>query len=160
MTSSARLPVYTLNIAAFILSGHSPGLCWALGRAALLPCTRSVLPLRSRTARILKSSILKTNRLPLCSRCRRTAGPLRAGLGLRLLDRTKVFPAASRHGHPGNLCICCGRWRTLPLKDGVAPPIEDSLAGALGRTVEPAIRPLGFNWKIGSASSRPWPPGR
>jgi len=31
----------------------------------------------------------------------------------------------------------------------VAPPIEDSLAGALGRTVEPAIRPLGFNWKIG-----------
>jgi ferrous iron transport protein B len=37
----------------------------------------------------------------------------------------------------------------LPLKDGAAPKIEDSLAGSIGRTVEPLIQPLGFNWKIG-----------
>jgi ferrous iron transport protein B len=37
----------------------------------------------------------------------------------------------------------------VPLKDGKAPPIEESLAGTLGRTIEPAIQPLGFNWKIG-----------
>jgi ferrous iron transport protein B len=37
----------------------------------------------------------------------------------------------------------------LPLKDGKAPPIEESVAGTLGRTVEPLIKPLGFNWKIG-----------
>jgi len=35
------------------------------------------------------------------------------------------------------------------VKDGKMPRIEDSLAGALGRILEPAIRPLGFNWKIG-----------
>ena len=29
------------------------------------------------------------------------------------------------------------------------PAIEHSLAGTVGRTIEPAIRPLGFNWKIG-----------
>src|SRR4030095_16898638 len=27
--------------------------------------------------------------------------------------------------------------------------IADSLAGTIGRTIEPAIKPLGFNWKIG-----------
>jgi ferrous iron transport protein B len=29
------------------------------------------------------------------------------------------------------------------------PPIGQSLAGTVGHTVEPLIRPLGFNWKIG-----------
>jgi ferrous iron transport protein B len=37
----------------------------------------------------------------------------------------------------------------LPLQDGKAPPIEQSVAGTLGRTIEPLIKPLGFNWKIG-----------
>ena len=37
----------------------------------------------------------------------------------------------------------------LPLQDGKALRFEDSLAGTLGRTVEPVIAPLGFNWKIG-----------
>jgi len=37
----------------------------------------------------------------------------------------------------------------LPVKDGVAPPIQESLAGTLGRTIEPVIAPLGFDWKIG-----------
>jgi ferrous iron transport protein B len=37
----------------------------------------------------------------------------------------------------------------VPLKNGQAPPIEDSVAGTIGRTVEPVIQPLGFNWRIG-----------
>ena len=37
----------------------------------------------------------------------------------------------------------------LPLNNGQTPPIEQSLAGTVGRTIEPVIRPLGFNWKIG-----------
>jgi ferrous iron transport protein B len=37
----------------------------------------------------------------------------------------------------------------LPLHDGKAPEIGHSLAGSIGHAVEPAIRPLGFNWKIG-----------
>jgi ferrous iron transport protein B len=31
------------------------------------------------------------------------------------------------------------------------PPIEESYAGILGKWIEPAIRPLGFDWKIGIA---------
>ncbi len=37
----------------------------------------------------------------------------------------------------------------LPLHDGKAPEIGHSLAGMIGHAVEPVIRPLGFNWKIG-----------
>ena len=29
------------------------------------------------------------------------------------------------------------------------PLIADSFVGGIGRTIEPLIRPLGFNWKIG-----------
>jgi ferrous iron transport protein B len=35
------------------------------------------------------------------------------------------------------------------MKDGRAPEIRDSMAGTIGRTVEPLIAPLGFDWKIG-----------
>jgi ferrous iron transport protein B len=37
----------------------------------------------------------------------------------------------------------------VPYVDGKPPTIENSLAGTIGRTIEPAIKPLGFNWKIG-----------
>jgi ferrous iron transport protein B len=32
---------------------------------------------------------------------------------------------------------------------GGREPIEHSLAGTMGRSIEPLIKPLGFNWKIG-----------
>ena len=37
----------------------------------------------------------------------------------------------------------------LPMHNGALSPIESSYAGMLGKTLEPVLRPLGFNWKIG-----------
>ena len=37
----------------------------------------------------------------------------------------------------------------LPRTEGKPPAIEASVMGRIGHAVEPAIRPLGFNWKIG-----------
>jgi ferrous iron transport protein B len=37
----------------------------------------------------------------------------------------------------------------LPITGGKAPEIGHSLASQIGHAVEPLIRPLGFNWKIG-----------
>ncbi len=37
----------------------------------------------------------------------------------------------------------------LPLTNGGPPAIADSFAGTIGHFVEPVIKPLGFNWKIG-----------
>ena len=37
----------------------------------------------------------------------------------------------------------------LPLHHGQPPAIDQSFAGSIGHVIEPVIRPLGFNWKIG-----------
>src|SRR5207248_473236 len=37
----------------------------------------------------------------------------------------------------------------VPYSGGQPPAMGDSFAGAIGHAIEPAIRPLGFNWKIG-----------
>jgi ferrous iron transport protein B len=38
---------------------------------------------------------------------------------------------------------------SLPLENGQAPPVEKSIAGQIGKAIEPAIQPLGFDWRIG-----------
>jgi ferrous iron transport protein B len=148
MTCSARLPVYTLIIAAFIPERPLAGALLGTRAAALLALYALGFAAAFATARILKSSILKSESASFVLEMPPYRWPTPAGLGLRLLDRTKVF---LRRAGTVILGISVLLWALahLPLKDGVAPPIEDSLAGALGRTVEPAIRPLGFNWKIG-----------
>jgi ferrous iron transport protein B len=37
----------------------------------------------------------------------------------------------------------------FPLHNGKPPLIEHSFAGMIGKAIEPAIKPLGFDWKIG-----------
>jgi ferrous iron transport protein B len=75
--------------------------------------------------------------------------PTFRSLGLRLLDRGESVPAARRHGDSGGDDRICGSWRSCRQHNGQPPAIEDSLAGMVGRTIEPVIKPLGFNWKIG-----------
>jgi ferrous iron transport protein B len=40
---------------------------------------------------------------------------------------------------------------SLNAKDAQQKSLEHSIVGRLGRTIEPALRPLGFDWKIGTA---------
>jgi ferrous iron transport protein B len=100
------------------------------------------------TARLLKSSILKSERAPFVLEMPPYRWPTVQSLGLRLLDRSKVF---LRRAGTVILTVAVVLWilAHLPLKDGKVPEISESLAGAVGRTVEPVIQPLGFNWKIG-----------
>jgi ferrous iron transport protein B len=64
-------------------------------------------------------------------------------------DRSKLF---LRRAGTVILGVAIVLWvlSHLPLKDGKPPEqIADSFAGMIGHTIEPAIKPLGFNWKIG-----------
>jgi ferrous iron transport protein B len=74
--------------------------------------------------------------------------PTFQSIGLRLLDRSKVF--LHRAGTI-ILVVTVILWVmvNVPYTNGHRPKIEDSLAGVAGRTIEPIIKPLGFNWKIG-----------
>jgi ferrous iron transport protein B len=74
--------------------------------------------------------------------------PTLKSLGLRLLDRAKVF--MWRVGRV-ILAVTIVLWvlTQVPRVDGAPPPIDDSALGAIGQTIEPVIEPLGFDWRIG-----------
>jgi ferrous iron transport protein B len=148
MTCSARLPVYALIIAAFIpnraiLGGFLGARAAALIGLYLLGFVAAVL-----TAWLLKSSVLKSARTPFILEMPSYRLPTLRGLTLRLIDRSKVF---LRRAGTVILSVAIGLWVLghLPLKNGKPPGIEASIVGQIGHAVEPAIRPMGFNWKIG-----------
>jgi len=148
MTCSARLPVYTLIIAAFL--PERPVLGGFLGTRATAMLGLYLLGFLTAiaTARVLKSSILRSTRTQFVLEMPSYRWPTLQSLGLRLLDRSKVFV---RRAGTVILTVAIVLWilAHLPVHDGKAPPIEQSVVGVLGHTMEPVIRPLGFNWKIG-----------
>ena len=148
MTCSARLPVYTLVIAAFLPERPLVGPLLGTRAAAMLGLYLLGFLAAFGTARLLKSSVLKSERAPFVLEMPPYRRPAWRSLGLRLLDRSKVF--LWRAGTV-ILGVAVALWilAHLPLRDGKAPPIEQSFAGSLGRAIEPVIQPLGFNWKIG-----------
>ena len=138
MTCSARLPIYILVTQSFIVGKNMQvaamlGL-YVLGFLAALG-----------TARLLKSTILKSGRTSFMLEMPPYRMPTLTSLGLRLLDRSKVFLVRAGTIILGVAIII---WSLAFL-----PPshrdIGGSFAGRIGHTIEPAIRPLGFNWKIG-----------
>ncbi len=148
MTCSARLPVYTLLIAAFIPEKALLGPFLGTRAAAMLGLYILGFVAAVGTAKLLKSTVLKTGRSSFMLEMPPYRWPTLRSLGLRLVDRSRVF---LRRAGTVILGVAIGLWvlAHLPLQDGKAPPIEQSLAGTIGRTVEPLIKPLGFNWKIG-----------
>jgi ferrous iron transport protein B len=148
MTCSARLPVYTLIIAAFIPDRHLLGGFLSSQTAAMLGLYLLGFVAAVLTARLLKSSILKSGRTPFLLEMPSYRWPTLQSLGLRLVDRAKVF---LRRAGTVILLVTVLLWifGHLPTVNGKAPGFANSLAGTMGRTIEPVIKPLGFNWKIG-----------
>ena len=148
MTCSARLPVYTLIIAAFVPNVPVIGGILYLPAASMLGLYILGFAAAVFTARILKSSILKSQRSSFMLEMPPYRWPTWQSLGLRLLDRAKVF--LHRAGTV-ILLVAVGLWvlAHLPLHNGQPPDLEHSFAGMVGKAVEPFIKPLGFNWKIG-----------
>jgi ferrous iron transport protein B len=148
MTCSARLPVYTLVIAAFIPEKSLLGPFFGTRAAALLGLYVLGFLAAVVTARLLKSTVLKSARAPFVLEMPPYRWPTLQSIGLRLLDRARVF---LRRAGTVILGVAIVLWvlANLPLHDGKAPEIGHSIVGMIGHAVEPAIRPLGFNWKIG-----------
>jgi ferrous iron transport protein B len=148
MTCSARFPVYLLVIAAFIPSRPLLGRFLSTGAACMLGLYVLGFLIAVITARVLKSSILKSGRTPFLLEMPSYRWPTLTSLGLRLLDRAKVFLVRA-----GTIILLVSvlLWGALnlPYTHGKPPAIADSLAGTVGRTIEPVIKPLGFNWKVG-----------
>jgi ferrous iron transport protein B len=148
MTCSARLPVYTLVIAAFIPQQPLLGPFLGTRAATMLGLYLLGFLAAVATAWMLKSSVLKSTRTPFTLEMPPYRMPSLQGLALRLYDRSKVFLRRAGTVIMGTTIVL---WllASVPLQNGAAPPIEESVAGTIGRTIEPLVEPLGFNWKIG-----------
>lgn len=149
MTCSARLPVYILLTAAFVPDKPVLGSFLSTRTLAMLGLYLLGFLAAIGTARLLKSTVLRSTRAPFILEMPPYRWPTVSSLGLRLIDRSKVF---LRRAGTWILGVAVVIWALtqLPLQHGQPPAnVEMSYAGNFGHAIEPAIKPLGFNWKIG-----------
>ncbi|MBM3984857.1 MAG: ferrous iron transport protein B, partial [Planctomycetes bacterium] len=173
MTCSARLPVYTLVIGALFPAPHEPGGTWlghfsvqalimvgmylfstllallaagvlgrTLFRGATVPLVLELPPYRMPSPRSVLRLMWERGRLFVTE-----AGPtiLVCSIGLWLL---LSFPRAATADVPAPDATGA----VAAAADGAdvrAEALRQSWGGRLGRLIEPAIAPLGFDWKIG-----------
>jgi ferrous iron transport protein B len=100
------------------------------------------------TARLLKSTILRSKDAPFILEMPPYRWPTVSSLGLRLVDRGKAF--LYRAGTVIML-VTLLLWAAtnFPMQHGQPPEVQNSVVAKLGHTIEPVIRPLGFDWRIG-----------
>jgi ferrous iron transport protein B len=148
MTCSARLPVYTMVIAAFLPQRRLLGPFLNTRAAAMLGLYALGFLMAVATARLLKSTILKSKDAPFILEMPPYRWPTAQSLGLRLVDRGKAF--LYRAGTVIMLVtLLLWAGTNFPMHHGQPPAVQDSVVAKLGHAIEPAIRPLGFDWKIG-----------
>jgi ferrous iron transport protein B len=148
MTCSARLPVYTLIIAAFVPNIPILGGFLSLPAVTMLGLYVLGFVTAIAIARLLKSTVLRSQKSSFMLEMPPYRWPTLQSLALRLLDRAKIF---LRRAGTVILLVSVLLWclAHLPFENGHTPPLEHSYAAIAGKTIEPAIKPLGFDWKIG-----------
>ncbi len=148
MTCSARLPVYTMIIATFLPNRPLLGVFFGTRAAAMLGLYLLGFLMAVITARILKSSVLKSKDAHFIMEMPPYRWPSLSGLALRVLDRCKAFLYRAGTVIMG-VSILLWVLTNFPMHNGHPPDIQDSVVASVGHFIEPAIRPLGFDWKIG-----------
>ncbi len=149
MTCSARLPVYALLIAAFIPAGPLLGPFLGVRAGVLIGLYLLGLVAAIGTAALLKRTLLRGRPAPFVMELPPYRLPTARSILTRLLDRTKVF---LRRAGKIILTVTVVLWVLTQFPRtpaGEAPVIGDSALGQIGQVIEPAIEPLGFDWRIG-----------
>jgi ferrous iron transport protein B len=100
------------------------------------------------TAKLLNSRVMKASAAPFILELPQYRWPTLQSLALRLYDRAGLFLKKA-----GTIILGCTFlvWvlSVLPVHGGHFSALTTSWVGRLGHFIEPVIRPLGFNWKIG-----------
>ena len=151
MTCSARLPVYTLLVAAFIPNI----LIWDyIGLQGLVMFGLYATGIISAlvVAGVLRLTIMRGSQQPLLMELPSYKLPSPANVLLGLLDRARAF---LRRAGTLIMSIIVILWflSSFPgAPDGaVEPAVYYSYAGLIGRAIEPVLTPIGFNWQIAIA---------
>ncbi len=148
MTCSARLPVYALLIAAFI--PDRPVLGPFVGARALTLLGLYALGIVAAvgTAFLLRRTFLRGERADFVMELPPYRLPSLRSVLYRLWDRSKIF---LKRAGTIIFAVTVVLWglTQVPRIDGAPPTVEESLLGQMGKVVEPAIAPLGFDWRVG-----------
>jgi ferrous iron transport protein B len=149
MSCSARLPVYTLMIAACIPSRRVLGL-FSLPGLTLLSMYLLGMVAAFTMAWVFRHSLLKGEANLFLMELPPYRLPQARTVGLQIMERTGLFV---RKAGTVILSMSVVLWclSAYPRTPGApkALQVENSYAGRVGKWVEPAIRPLGFDWRIG-----------
>jgi ferrous iron transport protein B len=152
MSCSARLPVYTLVIAAFFSGRKFLGVI-SLGAVLILAMYVMGIIVAIVIAWILKHTLLKAPSPPFVMELPPYRLPDLGNVGHALFTRCSIF---LKRAGTVILAISILLWAlaAFPRTSSNAPDaasvqVQNSFAGRAGRFIEPAIKPLGFDWKIG-----------
>ncbi len=167
MTCSARLPVYTLIIAALFPPSSLFGLVPVQGLLMVAMYLFATL-VTLLAAGVLGRTVVKGRRIPLILELPPYRLPSLRGTLKMMWERASVFLKEA-----GTVILACtvALWvllsfprvevetnRAVQATPGVSAlaeaklgpsPIAQSYGGRLGKAIEPVIAPLGFDWKIG-----------
>lgn len=147
MTCSARLPVYALLIGAFVPDIPILGRFFGLRALTLLALYTVGFVAALITAWGLKSSILKSATTPFFVEIPPFRMPDFKTIMLLMWDRSKVFLQQA-----GTVILFANivLWFAISYPKHPGPDsIRYSIAGRVGTAIEPVIKPLGFDWKVG-----------
>lgn len=156
MTCSARLPVYALMIAAFVPDTKLMGPIGLQGLVLLALYLAAPVAALS-IAAVLRRTLLIGGSLPFSLELPSYRLP---GLRLWLSQVWSSTSAFLRRAGGIILLVTILLWVLLTFPRATPPPdlspdrqatyaLEHSAAGQMGHFIEPAIAPLGFDWKIG-----------
>jgi ferrous iron transport protein B len=167
MSCSARLPVYTLMIAAFFSARKILGV--SLGALIILGMYLLGIAVAIIVAWILKHTILNAPPPPFVMELPPYRIPDFGNVAHALLTRTTVFlkragtvilsisillwalvafPRANETKKSANPQVVNSE-QGLNRPNALSEQVQNSFAGRAGRLIEPVIAPLGFDWKIG-----------
>lgn len=151
MTCAARLPVYTLIIAAFIPNTDVFG---GIGLQGLVMFALYMIGIVSAllVAAVLKKTLTKGAPPRLLMELPKYQVPRLRDLILGLLERARLFIRRAGTIILFSMIVLWGLASfPAPPPDATEPDIFYSAAGKIGRALEVVFAPIGFNWEISVA---------
>lgn len=153
MSCGARIAIYSLFVAAFFpehLQGPMMFLIYIIGIVLAIGCIQ-----------VLRKSLLKGETIPFVMELPPYRMPTTKGLLIHMWDRGWMY---LKKAGTVILMISIVLWAAISYPKPAAEKLaglsdaeqqsvtlQSSVAGQIGKAIEPVIRPLGFDWKIGTA---------
>lgn len=155
MSCSARIPIYSLIIPAFFpqkLLGPITCLIYFIGIVLAILC-----------AKLLRVTFLKGETVPFVMELPPYRMPTLKGLFIHMWDRSWMYlKKAGTVIFAISIVLWAATTYPKPAENDIAQfngdenavqaySLQHSITGRIGKTLEPVIKPLGFDWRIGTA---------